>query len=130
MRYINLLDRASRVKTRNCFLYNNTIIFAVPKFLMSKAIGPDAVNIKKLQDKLGKRVRIVEEPKGINGAEKFISDVITPVKFRSLEVAEKEIVITAGGTQNKAALIGRNKRRLIELKTIVESVFNLGLRIA
>ena len=27
MRYINLLDKASNVKTRKCFVYNNTIYF-------------------------------------------------------------------------------------------------------
>ena len=60
MRYINLLDSTSRVKTRKCFVYNNTIIFAVPSELMSRAIGPNASNIHYLQEKLGKRIRQVD----------------------------------------------------------------------
>ncbi len=129
MRYINLLDRASNVKTRKCFLYNNIIIFAVPKHLVSKAIGSDANNIRNLQEKLGKRVKIVKEPTGLSDAEEFISSIITPVKFKSVEIKENELIITAGNTQNKAGLIGRNKVRLEELKTIVKDVFNLDLRI-
>jgi len=129
MRYINLLDKTSRVKTRKCFLYNNSIIFAVPKALMSKAIGADASNIKKLQEKFGKRVRVIKEPANIEDAQRFISDLITPIKFKSLEIKDKQIIISAGGTQNKAALIGRNKRRLIELKQIVEDTFHLDLKI-
>ena len=52
MRYINLLDRASHVKTSKCFVYNNTIMFAVPKEMVSKAIGPDAINVRRIQEVL------------------------------------------------------------------------------
>ena len=57
MRYLNLLDITSRVKTNKCFSYNNIIIFAVPGFMISKAIGPNAINIRKLQEKIGSHVR-------------------------------------------------------------------------
>lgn len=129
MRYINLLDRASHVKTRNCFIYNNTIIFAVPRSKMSKAIGIDAGNIKKLQDKLGKRVRIVREPEGVEDMGRFISDIVIPAKFKSIEVRDGTLLITAGSVQNKATLMGRNKKRMEELGKIVRAIFNLGLRI-
>jgi len=128
MRYINLLDRESKVKTRRCFLYNNAIIFAVPRFMISKAIGPDAKNIKRIQDQLGKRVRIISEASGIDDAARFIEDVVYPVKFKSLELKEGAFVLNAG-SQSKAALIGRNKRRLDELKKIVIDSFNIDLKI-
>ena len=129
MRYINLLDKASHVKTRKCFIYNNMIYFAVPKKLVSKAIGPGANNVKKLQQKLGKKVRIIEEPKGIEDAEKFVASVVEPVQFRSIEIKDGEMIITAGNKQNKAMLLGRNKRRLIELKKVIEDIFGLELKI-
>lgn len=129
MRYLNLLDSISRVKSNKCYSYNNTIIFAVPSFKISKAIGLDAINIKKLQEKIGKRVRIIKEPNGIGDAEKFICELVSPVKFKSLEVKDKSITITAGGMQNKASLLGRNKRRLLELKKIVLGLFNADLKI-
>ncbi|MBX4195979.1 hypothetical protein KW805_00110 [Candidatus Pacearchaeota archaeon] len=129
MRYINLLDRASNVKTRHCFIYNNTIYFAVPKHMMSKAIGPDASNIRALQDKLGKRIRIVQEAEGHAEAARFIEDVVSPVKFKSLEMKDGEFIINAGNTQSKAALIGRNKRRFDELKKLLQEMFGMGLRI-
>jgi NusA-like KH domain protein len=128
MRYINLLDRASSVKTRTCFVYNNTIMFAVPKAMMSRALGPDALNVHRIQDELGKRVRIIPEPRGIEDLSEFVSKIISPVGFKSIEVINNEVVLTAGG-QHKAALIGRNRRRYDELKTIIKDVFNLELKI-
>ena len=54
IRYINLLDNTARVKTRKCFNYNNAIIFAVPQHMIMKAVGPNARNIRFIQEKLGK----------------------------------------------------------------------------
>ncbi len=129
MRYINLLDRESRVKTSKCFVYNNAIYFAVPRDKVSRAIGPDASNVKKLQEKIGRRIKIIREAEGIGDAERFIQDVVRPTKFKSLEVKEGSAIITAGNNQNKATLIGRNKRRLEELHKIIKDTFGIDLRV-
>ncbi|MBS3072165.1 hypothetical protein J4408_04200 [Candidatus Pacearchaeota archaeon] len=102
MRYINLLDRASNVKTKKCFVYNNTIYFAVPASLISKAIGPAASNIRRMQENLGKRIRIIPEPEGIMDAEKFVANIVDPVKFKSLEMKDGMFVLNAS-SQSKAA---------------------------
>lgn len=129
MRYINLLDNASKVKTQKCFVYNNTIYFAVPAQLVSKAIGPNALNIKKIQESLGKRIRIIREPEGIYDIARFIGEVVYPIRFKSLEVKENVVVITSGNNQNKAALIGREKRRFYELEEVVHEIFKMDLKI-
>jgi len=129
MRYLNLLDRTTRVKTSKCYFYSNTVIFAVPKFMLAKAIGPDAMNIKRIQEQLGKRVRIIKEAESINDLEKFVEDIVYPIKFKSIEVKDSTAIITAGGTQNKATLFGRDKKRFDELKEILQDTFNLELKI-
>jgi transcription antitermination factor NusA-like protein len=128
IRYINLLDRVSRVKTHRCFIYNNAILFAVPRAMVSQAIGPAASNIRRMQEQLGKRVRIVEEPKGIEDAENFIREIVSPVKFKSLELKDNELIINAGSA-SKATLIGRNKKRLDELGQIIRDSFGKETRI-
>jgi NusA-like KH domain protein len=129
MRYINLLDKVSHVRTRKCFVYNNIIYFAVPVKMISKAIGPSALNIKKIQDQIGKKVRIIREANDTGETKRFIEDVVTPVKIKSLEIKENCIVVTAGSNQNKAVMIGRNKRRFEELKKIMQDVFQMDLKI-
>ena len=129
MRYINLLDKTSRVKTRRCFVYNTIIFFAVPKRNVSRAIGPAAINVKKLQAKLGKRIRIIAENSGIKDAKRFISDIVEPVKIKSLEIKDGKMIVSADGMQNKAMLFGRNKRRFFELKKIVQDIFGMELKI-
>ncbi len=128
MRYLNLFGKITRISTRFCFSYNNQIIFCVPKNLISKAIGENGRNIRKINEILGKRVKVIPNPEGIYNVKKFIENIVSPVTFKDLEVVEDEIILTAG-SQSKAALIGRNKRRFLELQKISKDYFEKEFRI-
>lgn len=128
MRYINLLDRVSGVKTRKCFVYNNIIVFAVPRMMIPQSLGPNAVNIRRIQEQLGMRVKIVGEPNGVGDAQEFVREIVSPVKFKSLEVKDGFFVLNAG-SGSKASLIGRNKRRFEELRQVLMDNFGIELKI-
>jgi transcription antitermination factor NusA-like protein len=128
MRYINLLERESRVKTRKCFFYNNTIVFAVPRAFLAQAIGRNAEHIHSIQDRIGKRIKVVIEAGSIEDAERFVADIVAPVTFTCLEIKDDAFVLTAG-MQSKAALIGRNRRREDELRQIMKDTFGKDLKI-
>ena len=130
IRHLNLFNQITRINTRHCMTYNGTLIFCVPKNFVSKAVGENARNLKKMSEILGKRIRVIPLPKGVQEAKKFIENVVTPVTFKDLEITDKEIILNAGGTQNKAALIGRDKRRLIEMQKIINDYFGREFRIA
>jgi NusA-like KH domain protein len=128
MRYLNLFERMTNVRTRYCFKYNDFIVFCVPKHLVRTAIGEEGRNAKRMSEILRKRIKIIPVPEGIYHIKQFIEDIISPVKFKDLNITENEIVLTAG-SQSKAALIGRNKRRLLEMQKIMHDYFNKDFRI-
>lgn len=128
MRYINLLDRVTRVKTTRCFAYNNAVVFAIPKSFVMQAVGRNGSNVHYLQEKIGKRVRIIAETND-KDIERYIKDIIEPAQFKDMKIEGNELIITAGSMQNKANLLGRNKTRLEELREIVKDDFNLDLKI-
>ena len=128
IRYLNLFWKITRVRTKYCFMYNNIVMFAVPKMLISKALGKEAENLRKINNIIKKRVRVVAIPEGISDAKSFISAVVSPVGFKELEINGDEIVLTAG-SQSKAALLGRNKRRLLEMHELVKDFFGKEFRI-
>jgi transcription antitermination factor NusA-like protein len=103
-------------------------MFAVPKPLISRALGKDAENLRRMSEVFKRRVRIVPIPFGENDAKEFFSKIIEPIEFKDLEITGGEIVINAG-QMNKAALIGRNKRRLFELQKIAKDFFGKELKI-
>jgi predicted PilT family ATPase len=128
MRHLNLFEKITRVNTRFYFKYNGNLIFCVPKPLIQKAVGENGKNIKQISRILGKRIKIIPKPRGIQDLEYFIKVVISPVDFKDLEIKDKEVIINAG-MRNKAALIGRNKRRFFEMQKIIRNFFGKDFRI-
>ncbi|MEM2956407.1 MAG: NusA-like transcription termination signal-binding factor [Candidatus Pacearchaeota archaeon] len=120
---INLFSKITGVPAKNCFNYSNFILFVVnPKFL-SKAMGKQGENIRKLNYLLKKKIKIIKSPDP-NNLEEFVRAVVYPLKFKKL-VNENGNVIISAGQQSKASLIGRNHRRLDELIEIVKQYFNI-----
>jgi NusA-like KH domain protein len=128
MRYLNLFESITRVSTRFCFRYNENIVFCVPKPLISRAVGENGRNMRKISEILGKRIRVVAAPRGIEDAESFIRTLIIPLTIKDFGITDNEIIV--GGGKNKAALIGRNKRRFLEMQKIVADFFKRDFRIA
>lgn len=124
IRYLNLFEKITGVRSQHCFNYNLTLIFLVPQQFVARAIGENGRNIKKLADILERRAKVIAIPSGIQDMEKFIITIISPVKFKSIEVKDKSVIINAG-MQSKAMLIGRNKARLAEMKNILNECFGI-----
>ena len=128
MRYINLFRKISRISPHHCFCYNNIIIFVVAKKSLRLAIGNESRNLRKLNQIIGRKVRVVIEPIGIEDAEQFVSTIIAPAEIKNIEIEGNSLIINAGG-QNKAILIGRNKSRFEEMKKIIKEYFEKELKI-
>ena len=126
IRYLNLFEKITRVTTKNCFEYNNAIVFAVHPSLVSRAIGEHGNNVKEMSELLGKKIKVISLP--FRGIENFIADIVSPIKFKSIEISGREIIINAG-KQSKAALIGRNRIRLEELNNIAKEYFDKEIKI-
>jgi len=124
IRYLNLFEKVTKIRTQHCFLYNLTIIFVVPQQAMAKALGKEGRNVKRVSDILEKRVKVIATPSGKEDIEKFILAIIYPVKFKSVEIKDACVVISAG-MQSRAALIGRDKCRLNEMKNILNEYFDI-----
>lgn len=128
LRHLNLFSKITKVNTRFSCTYNETIIFCVPRQFISKAVGEQGKNVKKINHILGKKIKVLAAPHGIEDAEEFIKNLVSPIEFKEIEVNDEEIIIT-GGRENKANLIGRGKKRLGELQKICRDYFNRELRV-
>ena len=128
MRYLNLFESIMGVRTHFCFRYNDVIVFSVPGELVAKSVGENGRNVRKMSEILGKRIRVIASPRGLEDAGSFIKALISPLTIKGLEIKDNEIVVKGGS--NKAALIGRNKRRLLEMQKIIRDFFGKEFRIA
>jgi NusA-like KH domain protein len=124
MRYINLFEKVCHVSTTNCFVYNNIIFFAVPRRFISKAVGDNGKNMKKIGETFRKRIKVIEMIEDIKDLDRFVGSIVEPVKFTKLEVRDNIVILTAG-MQSKAALIGRNRVREQELEDTLKKFFGV-----
>lgn len=128
MRYLNLFGRTTGISTKHVLKYNDRLIFCVPKTMVSRALGPNARNIRKISEILGRRIKVIPTPQGIKHVKQFIEAIVAPVTFKEIEVKDAQITLTAG-KQSKAALLGRGKRRLMEMQHIIKDFFGKDFRI-
>jgi NusA-like KH domain protein len=124
IRYANLFNKITKIRTNHCFEYNNTIVFAIPRKFIPRAIGENNKNLRKLNEITNKKIKIVPMPNDIGDIENFVTIITKPVRFKSIEVKEVEAIITAT-TQSKASLIGRGKVRMNEMQNILEQYFGI-----
>jgi transcription antitermination factor NusA-like protein len=129
MRYLNLFGKITRIDTMHCIKYNDYVIFCVPKLLVMRAMGRDGENLRRLSEMIGKKIRIIPTPRGIYDAKGFIQTLVKPVTFKDVEVKGDEMILIAGNMQNKATLMGRGKKRLLEMEKIVKDFFGKEFRI-
>lgn len=126
IRYINLFSKVSSVKANRCFIYNGKVFFVVPPFVVSKAIGKNAMNMVKLSKIIRKKIKVIPMPGSRNKEciKKFIEDIVEPVDFNKIELKDNNLTINAR-KHSKAALIGRNRRREKELEKIIKDFFGI-----
>ena len=95
--------------------------FIVEPGNIRKALGPDAKNAKMLEQKLGKRIKIVEYSSDICV---FVKNMVKPNNVDKVEVNEDKIVtISSNDTNTKGLIIGRNAANLRNLENNIKRHF-------
>ncbi len=113
---IALFEKTTHAKVKDCFQDEvlGRLTFVVEPGELSRAVGKFGANVKYLEEKLKKKLRIVAfDPDKLI----FIRNMILPLQIQDIEeVEEGNIVITGNDTQTKGLIIGRNAANLRNLE--------------
>ena len=94
----SLMQKITRAKVVDCFHDPELIYFVVAQGEMGKALGKGAVNVKRLSQEIGKKVRIVEFS---SQAEKFVKNLIYPLQVEKIIIGEGIIEIQDSNKKTK-----------------------------
>ena len=123
MKFIALFERITGAKVKDCFQDDvlQRLTFVVQPGQIRKAIGKQGANIKKLEAKLKKRLRVVEfDPDKIT----FIQHMILPLKVKDIEEPEDGVIVLHDDDmKTKGLLIGRNAANLRNLEKNCQRYF-------
>ena len=122
-----LLERLARVRVKDCFLEGDTVYYIVATGQVGKALGKGAINIKKLGQKINKKIKVIEyKDDPIN----FVKKVIYPaVVAEIVEEGENIIVLKDTNKKTKSLLIGRGGKNLKLINRAVQRFFNKEIKV-
>lgn len=118
-----LFEQITRTSLKDCIIDENQITFIIKGDNVGKAVGKKGSNVKLLENKLGKKIRIV---KFDDNCAQFTQNLIYPLRNVIIEKEDNEIIITGPDTKTKALLIGRNSQNLRKLEYIIKRYFDIG----
>lgn len=120
MKFMSLFETLTRSKLKDCIVKDNLIIFIVQPGEMGKAIGKKGINVKKLEQMLKKKVKIVEYSTDI---EQFIKNVIVPARIKEITYIDGTATLSAETTSDRGLIIGRDAAKLRSYEQIVKRYF-------
>ena len=120
--YINLFEKVTRSRVKDCFYQNDILVFVVEEGYASKAIGKKGANISKFSTLIKKRLKVVEYNED---PLVFIKNLTYPVKLKDVEISGNTLNISAESSKDKGLLIGRDKRNLENFKKAMKGYFKI-----
>jgi N utilization substance protein A len=120
------MERITRARVKDCFKDDETIYFVVGRGEMGKALGKGGSNIKKVQQEMGKKIKVIEYNDHLVT---FVKNVIAPVEVEEITVEDNVVLIKDSRRKTKSLLIGRNGKNLNLIKRAVRRFFNAEVKI-
>lgn len=121
MKIIAIFESITGAKLKDCIL-NERLLFIVQGNEIGKAIGKRGINIKRLEDMLKKKIKVVEFNSDVL---QFIKNLLYPLQTTNIENNDGSVAITGPDTKTKALIIGRDKQNLNNLIAIVKRYFDV-----
>ncbi len=123
LQFMNFFETVTHAKLKDCFEWNKFHVFVVEQGEVGKAVGKNGQTVNLLQNKLKKRVKIVEYSPELKT---FINNVVSPLKLRDIKEENSIVSLVPQDTQTRSILIGRNASSLRELENIIKRFFKIN----
>lgn len=121
MKLITLFETMTGAKVKDC-IANEKIVFIIEEGEMGKAIGKNGMNIKRAENMLKKKIKLIEFT---NDVLQFVKNIIYPIELLNIEQDDGIITMHGKDTNARAMLIGRERQNINHLSGIVKRYFDV-----
>lgn len=119
--FINLFEKITKARVKDCIINEGKLIFIVNSEDMSKAIGKQGINVKRAKNLMKKDIQIVAFNENIND---FVSNLIYPNKAE-VKLENKIITLSIEDNSTKGKILGRNRDNLKRILSILQRYFDV-----
>jgi len=120
MQTIALFEQLTGAHIKDCVPSEEQTIFIVHEGEMGKAIGKGGQNVRNLEYKLKKRVKVVEFHTDIL---QFVKNLVSPLELREAKLEGVILFLSAKDLKTRGLLIGRGASNLRLFEAIVQRYF-------
>lgn len=121
MKLMTLFESMTGAKVKDC-IANEKLVLVVEEGEMGKAIGKNGANIKKMENAVKKKIKLVEFS---NDVLQFVKNFIHPIEIAGIEQDNGVISIHGKDTGTRAMLIGRERQNINHLSDIAKRYFDV-----
>ena len=121
MKLMALFESMTGAKVKDC-ITNEKLIFIMEENEMGKAIGKNGVNIKRMENMLKKKIKLVEFSSDVL---QFVKNMIYPIEIFDVKQENDDLIIHAKDMHTRAMLIGRERQNINHLNDIVRRHFDV-----
>ena len=113
-------ESVTRVQVRDCVDQGERLIFFVDAHELGKAVGKHAVNVKHLEFKLKKKIKVIgySEDKIT-----LLKNIVFPLTIADVQEDGDTLILTSPDHQTRGMLIGRGGQNLRSLEQLMQRFF-------
>lgn len=118
-----LFETFTKANLKDCFYdQHNMLVFVVDAGEMAKAIGRNGSNVKRLENGLKRKIKIVEFAPT---ADAFLRNLIMPLRANNIIHEEEQMTIVADESKTRGLLIGRAASNLRNYENTMQRYFKI-----
>jgi transcription termination/antitermination protein NusA len=122
----SMIERMTHAHVKDCFKEDGVLYVIVAAGEMGKILGKKGVIIKKLQESMGFKIKVIEFQDEVV---KFVKNVVYPVKVEEIIQDNEIIYLKDSQKKTKSLLIGREGKNLKLINRAVKRFFNVEVKI-
>lgn len=120
MQTIALFEQLTGAHVKDCVPNDEQVIFIVHEGEIGKAIGKGGQHVRNLENKLKKRIKIVEYHTDVM---QFVKNVVAPLELKEVKMEDSTVFLSAKDLKTRGLLIGRGASNLRLFEAIVQRYF-------
>lgn len=118
---MSLFETLTGAPLKDCFIDKNELmVFVVEEPMMSRAIGKNGANVKRMEGLLNRKIKILGYTPDLL---QFVRNLLYPLQVGNIAEQEGTILITGNDARTKGLLIGKNSQNLKNNLSIIQRYF-------
>ena len=122
IKIITFFESMTGSKVKDC-ISNGGLTFIIGENDMGKAIGKNGVNIKRMENALKRKIKLVEFNPNVA---QFVKNILYPIETLDVSTEGGAVIIKGKDVNSKAKIIGRERQNINHIVKITKRYFDVN----